>query len=372
MKVPAALFPYNPELLPAIKLFEALQSKYTLRELIAPSGYGLTGRDPGYSRNHPPIGLMVTDALDLADPMWDALLLIRTPDMEAIEDSELENTAKGALQLGKSVLYFDGASTNLPEKLSSLSKLHPGKLEFYGRNPHTPEISTFDNDKFRYTDTPVILIGGLVSEADTFEVLLQLTARLRADGSCVTGITGHPLGELFGLHTLNHILDRKDTTEAEKILELNRFVRSLEAAECPNVILLEAPDAVIKYNNYAPNGFGIHTYMLCQAVRPDYFICCVPCELAEGLFLETISKDFQHRLGSPIHAAHVSNLVIDSMDVVQTNSISYTHVDLAVVQAQIAKHGKGSSIPLYDVVSDGVEGLFAHLCNLVSGESNGE
>ena len=71
MKVPAALFPYNPELLPAIKLFEALQSKYTLRELIAPSGYGLTGRDPGYSRNHPPIGLMVTDALDLADPMWD-------------------------------------------------------------------------------------------------------------------------------------------------------------------------------------------------------------------------------------------------------------------------------------------------------------
>lgn len=371
MRVPAALFPFVPQFLPAVKLFEELQSKYTLRALISPPGFALTGKDAGYSRNHPSIGLTVTDTLNPTDFMWDALLLIKAQGMEAIEDSELENVAEVALRSGKSVLYFDDDSTNAHEKMSSLSELHPGKLEIYGRSSHTRAISPFDNDKFKYPDTPVILIGGLVSEADTFEVLLRLVARLRADGWCVTGITRHPLGELFGLHTLHHILDRKDITEAAKILELNRFVRSMEAAERPGIILMEAPDSVMKFNNYAPNGFGIHTFMLCQAISPDYFVCCVPCELAVGQFVETISRDFEYRLGSAIHAAHVSNMVVDSMDVAQSNSISYTHADLTEVQAQIAKHGEGSTIPLFDVVSDGVNGLSAHLCGLVSCGSNG-
>lgn len=181
--------------------------------------------------------------------------------MGTIEDSKLENVAETALQSGKSVLYFGDASIN--EKLTSLSALYRNKINIYDGTPHNSVLPTVDSDKFKYTDMPTVLVGGLVAEADTFEVLLRLIARLRADGLCVTGITRHPLGELFGLHTLNHILDRKDIPEAEKILELNRFVRRLETAERPSIILMEAPDAVIKFNNYAPNGFGIHTYMLC-------------------------------------------------------------------------------------------------------------
>jgi peptide maturation system protein (TIGR04066 family) len=371
MRSTAALFPFDSHLLPAVKLFEELQDKYTLRALISPSGYGLTGRDAGYSRNHPPVGLTVNDALDPTDPTWDTLILSQPHRTEAMANAELESVAERAVQLGKSVLYFDYGSTNVFEELLSLSEHHPGKFEFYGKTPHTPAIPAFNVEKYKYIDTPVVLIGGLVAEADTFEVLLRLTARLRADGWCVTGITRHPLGKHFGLHTVNHIFDSKSMTGEAKILELNRFVRSLEAAERPNVILMEAPDAVLKYNNYAPNGFGIQTYMLCQAVRPDYFVCCVPCELAQGLFLETISRDFEYRLGSSIHAAHVSNLVVDSMDVAQTNSISYTHVDLAEVRAQITKHGESSPIPLFDVVSNGVDRLSAHLCDVISGGSNG-
>ena len=132
MKAPAALFPFDSELLPAVKLFEKLQDKYMLRELISPSGYGLTGRDAGYARNHPPVGLTVTDTLNSTDPAWDALLLIGTSEMGAKEDSDLENAAEGALHSGKSVLYFDDVGTNVPEKLVSLAELHPGKVEFYG------------------------------------------------------------------------------------------------------------------------------------------------------------------------------------------------------------------------------------------------
>lgn len=372
MRTPAALFPFDSQLLPAVKLFEELQDKYTLRKLFSPPGFGLTGRDAGYSRNHPPVGMMVTDAQDPADPTWDALLLARTLGTEAIDNVKLENAAEHALQSGKSVLYFDNYSTDVPKKLWTLSDAYPGMVSLYCGNTQTPVNQRFSWDEYRYIDAPVVLVGGLAKEADTFEVVLRLTARLRADGFCVTAITRHPLGELFGLHTLTHIFDNKNLTEAEKILELNGFVRSLEATERPNLVLIEAPDAVIRYNNFAVNGFGIYTYMLCQAVSPDYFVCCVPCELAVGQFFQAISYDFEYRLGTPIHAAHVSNLVIDSMELIQAHSISYVHADLDAVREQIAAHGESSSIPLFDVVGNGAEGLYTHLCaaTMLEGREN--
>lgn len=365
MRTPAALFPFDSQLLPAVKLFEELQDKYTLRKLFSPPGFGLTGRDAGYSRNHPDAGMMVTEALDSADPTWDTLILARK---ETIANAKMESAAESALHSGKSVLYFDNDSTDVPRKLWALSERYPGMVRIYCGNTYTLGNQRFGGDEYKYIDAPVVLVGGLVKEADTFEVVLRLTARLLAHGFCVTGITRHPLGKLFGLHTLNHIIDRTDLTEAEKILELNQFVRSLEAAERPNVVLIEAPDAVIRYNNFALNGFGIYTYMLCQAVRPDYFVCCVPCELAVGQFLEAISSDFKYRLGSPIHAAHVSNLVIDSIDLMQARSISYVYADLDAVREQIANHREGSSIPLFDVVGSGVEGLYTHLCGVTMPE----
>lgn len=360
MRIPVALFPFGSHLMPAVKLFEEMQDKYMLTRLISPSGFGLTGKDAGYSRNHPKVGITVTDTLNPTEPTWDVLLLIRTPGMEAIEESELDNAAEGALQSGKSVLYF-GSSAGVPNKLWDLSEAYPGMVDIYVSNRQISASIKRNDDEYINIDVPVVLVGGLVEEADTFEVLLQLAARLRVDGFHVTALTRQPFGGLFGLHTLNHILDSRDKTEAEKILELNRFVGRLEARERPDIILMEAPDAVMRYNSFALNGFGIRTYMLCQGVRPDYFVCCVPCELAVGQFLDAISSDFVYRLGSPIHAVHVSNVIIDSMDLVQTRSISYVHADLKAVREQIATHGERSSIPFFDIVGTGVEGLHTHL-----------
>lgn len=365
MRTPAALFPFNPRLLPAVKLFEELQDKYTLRKLVSPPGLGLTGKDASYSRNHPQLGMTVTDILDVTDSTWDVLLLTSEPDAELIEDTKLATAAEHALRAGKSVLYFDYSRSGMPKKIRALSEAYPDMMNIFSGDKPIPANLGFDNDEYRQNNAPVVLVGGLVGEEDTCEVVLRLAARLRADGFFVTAITRQPLCHLWGLHTVNHIYDRNDLDEPQKILELNRFVRSIESAERPHIILIEAPDAVMRFNDIAPNGFGIRTYMLCQAVRPDYFVCCVPFELAASQFLDGISADFERRLGSPIHASHASNLVIDSIDLVQTRSVSYIHADLDMVRQQIAGTGEYLSIPLFDVVSYGVEGLHAHLCGVV-------
>lgn len=154
-------------------------------------------------------------------------------------------------------------------------------------------------------------------------------------------------------------------TEAQKIQELNSFFKTLEINERPSVVVIEAPDALMRYNDFASNGFGIRTYMVCQAACPDFLVCCVPCDMADARFLDALSSDFERRLGSPIHAAHVSNVVVDAIDLMQTHRISYVHADMSVVLEQIAKGSEKASIPMFDVVGGGVEGLYAHLCRVV-------
>lgn len=366
MRTSAALFPFCSQLLPFVKHFDELQNKYVLRRLVSPSGFGLTGRDAAYSCNHPLVGMTVTDALDPEDPTWDVLLLTRITDAWAEESIQLENEAERALRSGKSVLYFDSCSAGVPKKVCALSEAYPGRVHVHVGDLGTPADLRLDSNHYNHVGVPVVLVGGVVEEADTSEVLLRLTARLRADGFHVAAVSRHSIGELFGLHTLHDIFARKDLAEADKVQELNLFFKALEMNERPSVLVVEAPDALMRYSDFASNGFGIRTYMVCQAVCPDFLICCVPCEMAVGRFLDTVSSDFEHRLGSPIHAAHVSNLVVDSLDVMQTHSISYVHTDLETALKRTASESEDSSIPRFDIVGDGIEGLYVHLCNAIA------
>ncbi|MBE3520325.1 MAG: hypothetical protein IMW97_08590 [Firmicutes bacterium] len=365
MRTPAALFPFYSQLLPYVRQFEELQDEYLLRRLVSLSGFGLCGRDAAYSRNQPELGIRVTDTLEPDDPTWDVLLLTRAVGTEAAE-SILESEAERVLVCGKAVLYFGSSITSVPKRMWTLSEAYPGRVHIHAGETGMPVSLRVSNNYYNHLHAPVVLVGGLVEEADTSEVLLRLAVRLRADGLFFTGIVRHSIGKLFGLHTLDHIFDRKDLTEAEKIQKLNVFLKTLEIEERPDVIIVEAPDALMRFSDFAPNGFGIRTYMVCQAARPDFLVCCVPCDMVNGDFLDVLSLDFERRLGCPIHAAHVSNVVVDAMDAMQRHSISYVHADMNAVSKQVARWSEDSAIPLFDVVGDGIEGLYGRLCDAVT------
>jgi hypothetical protein len=171
-------------------------------------------------------------------------------------------------------------------------------------------------------------------------------------------VTKQPIGQLFGFHNINHIINSPDIVESFKIRELNRYLAAIEHYDCPDVFIVEAPDAVMRYSDIDPNGFGILTYMLAQAIRPDIFVCCVPVDLAVSQFIESLSRDFRIRLGTPIHAVQVSNIVMDSAGLNQTKKLSYVHVQQSRVQDQIRKESSSSQIPLLDIDSGDEEKLY--------------
>ena len=182
---------------------------------------------------------------------------------------------------------------------------------------------------------PLVLVGGLIEEADVFAMLVKLYARLVQDGEHPLVVTKQPIGGLLGFASLEPALCGPSLDEAEKIEHINVLLKDLEVRELPSVILLEAPDAVMKYDNYLTNGFGIRTYMLAQAAELDAFLCCIPSELGEMPFVEEISRDFSLRLGVGIDAVHVSNAVIDGVDSRQERELYLTHTTLEDIDSRI-------------------------------------
>lgn len=141
-------------------------------------------------------------------------------------------------------------------------------------------------------------------------------------------------------------------------MALNRLAQDIVQAERPSLLIIEAPDPMLKYNNTAPNGFGLQTYLTCQALKPDMLVCSVPPDMAaEESFLTFISKDFEVRYGMPIVAVHISNVVIDSFDAIQHHKISWVHTGSRQLDFELKQQDKNQVFPIFDIVSEGADRL---------------
>ena len=210
------------------------------------------------------------------------------------------------------------------------------------------------DDRYGTLRAPVMLVGGLAATADSFEVLTGMALGLQKEGPAAPGdLQAAPWGSSSGF-TASIIFSTVGMGQKRiELLGLNTFLQDLERRYLPDLILMEAPDPVMRYNNIAPNGFGIRTYMLCQAAPPDYLLCCVPCDLAVGNFLEMLSDDFSHRLGAAISGVCVSNFIVDSANLLQTREVSYARTGMEMVYAQIEREGPCSKIPMFYAAAAG-------------------
>ncbi|MCL2052346.1 MAG: hypothetical protein FWG91_11575 [Lachnospiraceae bacterium] len=364
MRIPVAIYPYCSELLPAVKFFEKMQDKYFIARLFSPPGLGLGGKDASYSRNQPNIGHIVEDKFDADEPSWNVLFLIRVNQPDIIENDKIIRIAESTLSAGKKVIYFDNCKNDVPNPLWLLSESRPNEMTIITEDMQSLNPLA-DGSKYRAIGVPVILIGGLTAAEDSTEVLFSLADSLSNQGFKATiassGLSVKVMGEKF--HCINHIIKNNSISEVKKIELINSHLANWEKMEIPDIILMEAPDSVMRYRSAIPHGFGIYTYMLCQAVKPDYFVCCIPFDLAEDDFIAEISIDLSYRLGSAIDAVHISNVIIDSVDAMQSKQVSHAHGNLSAVRKRLEMKKANSEIPVFDVVSDGADGLLAALLN---------
>lgn len=358
----AAIFPFTGTALPIVRHFENLQSIYHVSQVISWRCAGLGGKDAACIYNHPVVGVPVVDIPDALDTSWDMLL---------VDCSEAENPNSSmdslkffqkSLDAGKEITFI--VNVYQEDKYSAkLQKIYPNQVEIITANS---SISyNFGNIELcNPVAVPILMVGGLIDRSDTLEIILALKEKFLADGKTASCIVGSNLGLLVGAHSYQHIFDNTCLPEERKILQLNQLAQNIIRAERPDLMLVEAPDAVVKYNSIIPNGFGIRTYMTVQALDPDLFICSVPCDLAFSAFLDSASEGINHKYGFPISAVHASNAMVDSAELVYERKPMMVHVDMKAVSQLTGSNTKGA-LPVYDIISQGAECLYHQICEIL-------
>lgn len=339
----AAFFPFRRQDYGAIKYFNELQEEFTLERLISPNGFGYTGKDAAYCVNNAKLGIEVrADLGELSE--WECLIVQDTQDGE-INRLGVDYTVR-AIDAGKEVVYLCENAENsslLMESVDAKGRKHIQVLI----KSEGDEYNTQDYLGIERINVPVILVGGLVEEPGIFEMIARLKNYMEKNGVSATVIDNHTIGTLFGFRTIKHILKNQKLTEAEKIENINKMIQQICKKEYPEVIIMEAPDALLSYSDLFPNGFGIWSYMLTQAVTPDFLICSIPYELGEKGFLDEVSTDFKNRFGCELSAAYISNIIVDSLSSINNRKLSFVCSAMKDVKMKVEKVKESIKFPVF-------------------------
>jgi peptide maturation system protein (TIGR04066 family) len=337
----AIIYPYNATLLPMIRHMGEFQNEYQISQVVSFPGGGLTRKDAGYVCNQPHVGVEVKDSVDM-QTSWSTLLLDGTYlNREGIGSELIED----AVYNQKEILCFESDELNITS----------WRKELYQRFSLSVIKEEIGEDEIEEVgvvhENPisVILVGGLVEQADSLELVCLLTTILRQKGLKVEVITDKPMYRLLGFHDVSTLFSGRYSS-LEIIERINKYTYVLQQKFAPDVIVVHAFDGMLRYSNIVPNGYGIKTYMACQAIPTDYCFCCVPLDMSSPEMIKTLSDDFAYRYGTQITGVHVSNMIIDSMRAMQDRKLSVSYVDMKFMCDYMMKHVKEGDIPVFNAI----------------------
>ena len=310
----AALFPYDAHSLPLVRHFNDFQNEYELVKIYSLPGSGLDGHDAAYACNQPEVGRLIECPICLDSCEWDTLILMR---QYVNSDDMAKRIVHEALLAGKRVLCLEGKEESVPKWLKEISS---DCQELQIKTLRSFHSDGWDSTYIQDIDTPVILIGGFIGGSDTLEIVLSVSKALQQNGLDVITVTQEPVASLF-----DYISVQPPKMFSDNLPEYIRSIKAqfwkIEKEYMPDIIVVEAPDAMIQYSKLVPNGYGIYTYMLCSAIAPDHCICCVPHNMAIPELINEISNDFFTRYGVTIDIVHISNLIVDGAKTFETRNM---------------------------------------------------
>lgn len=347
MRKKVAIYPFYPRFLPYIKNYDKLQDKYEITEVYVPHGLGLNNRDLSYACNHYPIGIKGESIENVQKSNADVLALIDDVD-DDFNNNDFVDIANIALQKGMKVNYYAKSIDFISNEMWELSDSHKDDVKII--------IEEYKHNELGETksplQTPVILVGGLIDEPDVLEVLLQVYLNLSELGLKTSVFTKTPFSLGTNFHSINTLFN-SEFDEKLKISDLKQTIKEIEHLEQPDIILIETPDPIMEYNEFANNGYGIRTYMLSLAIIPDSMICVIPTELCVNEYIEMVSKFVKEKYSNNLDGVHASNAVIDSLEVIQSQKLSWIHIPLEEVDKNLVYNQKQSKIPIINVLKDG-------------------
>lgn len=158
---------------------------------------------------------------------------------------------------------------------------------------------------------------------------------------------------LAGITTFFQLADPESIGEVKKVYTFNNLVKIIEEDKHPDLFIIHLSEPIMEYNEIIPNNFGLFPYIISKALTPDFFVCCIPCELADSKFINDISEGILSRFGFPIDYVHISNIIVDGAGVVNNELLTVTNTTQDDVDSRVMRLRLHSKVPAFNLLNHG-------------------
>ena len=320
MKKRLAIFPFSKELNSLIFNKDQLQD-YELVYAITPRGWDnsedlqapfkkiIYDEDSFFLNQH----ISNVDTVLLCKPTLD------------VDASLYTNIIDSAADLGIKIIY--------DKQLAALLK-NKSQKDWECLESH--EIVEVDKHELLNIDIPVILVLGLGENCEKWDVQLGLRDFFLKKGYTVNLISNKPLLQLFGASVFPPIVDSTNYTFEQQVRGINSFIKSVELRGNLDLIIIDVPGAILKYNRHIPNGYGYAPFLISNAVVPDLSIISLYCGYYEKEHIEEIKKSCLYRMGVNVNYFHLSSNVCQYN--LEANRLEYFSIGQDYVDELVEKN----------------------------------
>jgi len=353
VKKKTAIYPYHSEVTAVARYLERLNPLYQITRLVMSPNNRNKGKDAGLIYNKPELGRTITTDIIEAVAEFDCLMVMDGTYPERFRECIISNM-KLAMQMKKEVI----CTLHLTEdELRAVSKESQNtNTSFHYKYTDDVDVLPDISKKLYTTKAPVLFVGELVEGTDAFEITLGMTCFLRKKGYNVVSLIDKPWGSLLnmtpfppGLNWYNQTEDKTSHWDANtRVYVLNRFLEQLERNENPDIIIIQLPGAVMKFNDTLTVGFGIVPYLISLAVQPDGMVLSTFYDRMDPKYYDSLSERFEHQLGVGIDAVHISNAFVDLSDSNMVEKFSLLRVGQMMVDEEVMRLNQTGTIPVYN------------------------
>lgn len=363
----AVIYPFTEKMIPIVEHWNQKRETPRIVSVVSDGKRGAAGRDVGVLHNHDNTGVTIQADLKAALAECDTLILAERKEKKEGKVSAVQMIDE-TLQLGKNVICMQELAKEEAEKLDAAAGEKGLVFEYHGCD----EAGSYDVETELYIpEAPVIMVGEMCEGLDGADVALAVNRIMQARGYDSIAVVEQGCPALQDVYSYPKALWERDETESSKVYWVNSYIKDIETRRKPDVIVMQIPDAMMKYNDKLCNGFGIIPFMVSQAVRADYFIFCVPYRGIEEARIGEISSVMEKRFGFEIDCIHMSNAALEVEDSIKDKKAQYLRLPQEMVETALAGYEKApDSILMADCLNgETQQKLGDHIIDRLTGYS---
>lgn len=318
------IYPYSDSVLPIIENVEMFRTDINISAAIVP---------PAWSKNiRKPLPKKIRIETDFYNEIKkvDGVIIIENTNGSFMID-DIEEKINYSIGVSKDVICCTKQLKTNFEKFENAAHLNNCKFTYMVNS----ELQTKGLWTYQIQESVVVGIGNMLRGMDTTNIIVNMARQYRNLGYRVVSISSNAACALLGFKIFPDGIFNADMAFENVVHIINNYFNNIQLLYQPDIILVQFPDAMIKYSNLCPEDYAVKAYILSQALSIDYFILNVPVEMIDEKDYEKISESFKYRFGFELDAVLFEHIQVNDSASIEEERIVFEPISTSLADEYI-------------------------------------